>query len=668
MRLKSVVSLMLAVSPFLLSACGGSSSSSSQANNEIEITPSLGKISLATVYLYQSDSTTLLSSSEIGSDGLIKISYSGSYSGPIIVVVKGDSDATYFDESTGTDLAFGAGKLLRAIVPAGTTETAVTMLTEIAYQLSLVNSIPLTNTSVNLLNERVRVAMAPELGSIITPPVLFDSNTTAGSLENNDAGKYALRLAALADLGSLDATPALKVAEQMAWDFADGTLDGQGGGSAISGVLYNPTTIATDLTSKLSRFATSYGSNALQTVLANYSAISTSVNVDDLMSSGTGDTLPSYVAGQIVTMKYGSAAVGSPYINDEDVLFSFSSSGSLMLTDQYTVVATSFAVRGSEYIWVDSDNSIEYALSVHNDAIHEVNVTGIGGTPFYGQFTPVEEVTGGEALVPDGDGSALSDGNGVTGTIGLNTYTYTSHPVEDAALYAYFPLTDSSVFSAYANESNPLTFWQIAGLQNSLGTFDCGELGGGMPAVSLHINAAAYLGSECVIEVTAVSSTEIEGRFAAVLTNLGTVTNGYFRYEVPQETGTGGLADGEYGYSMDVDGENVTNSSVPALDGFDRQVASFLTLGDTPTFQMRMIPEGVSGTYNCGEGPNSFRLVSMYYQGFSSDNATYPGSCSISVNYASGIYSGTFSATLRNNAGGTMEITNGVVRNDGSEL
>lgn len=106
-------------------------------------------------------------------------------------------------------------------------------------------------------------------------------------------------------------------------------------------------------------------------------------------AGGGNGTLPVGVSGQVVNMVYSSAGAGSPYANDDEVLFTFSSSGMLTLTEQYTVVANSFVLRGNEYIWTDSPHSREYALSVLNGAIHEVNVTGLNGTPFYGQFSPV---------------------------------------------------------------------------------------------------------------------------------------------------------------------------------------------------------------------------------------------------------------------------------------
>lgn len=673
MKLKPLAYAVLLASPILLNGCGSSSSSGSPNPNpkEITVAPSLGKISDATVRLYKSDSTTLLGTGELSSDGNILISYSGSYAGPIVVVVSGDEDATYFDEASGTNINFVTGKQLRAIVPSGTTETTVSMLTELAYQISLSNSIALTDTSVAQLNELVRQALTPELTSIISVPLLFDSSTTTGALANDESGRYALRLAALAQLGS-GATPALSIAEQLAQDFADGTLDGMAGSSAIAGLLYNSSTFATELNTHLSTIAATYGSSALQTALSSYTAISGTIDFSGLTGSGSEtNELPSFVASKVVMMEYCCSASGSPYANGEQVQFTFSGSGALFLTEQSTEVAGSFTMRGSEYIWVDTQNSVEYALSVANNAINEVNIQGIGGTPFYGQFTPIEDETEEPVtLEPVGDGSALNGLSGATGTVSSTTYTYTGHPVEGAALYAYAPLNDTGIFTAY-NGNDAITRWTISGFPASVGNVECGT-DGSLPYVSLTLNGVPYLATECVIEIFSVSTTEVEGRFAASLSglqsSLGTVTDGYFRYVKPEEAPTGGLGSQEYGYSMDVDGVEVTDNQVLPLDGFDRQVANFLTLGDTPVFQIRMIPEGVSGSYTCGQGPNSFRLVSMAYDGYSTDNSSHPGSCSVNITYAAGIYSGTFSGTLFNSAGQSIAITNGIVRNDGTGL
>ncbi len=527
-----------------LGACGGGSSGGSDGGSDgssLTVTPSLGQVTNATVKLYQSDTTTLLGTGDSGADGVANIRYAGSYRGPVVVAVLGDDDAQYFDEASGSMVPFGAGKVLRAIVPSGTTRVGVTMLTEMAYRLSAENSIGLTDATVNQLNDRVRQALAPELASILTPPTPFDAATSAGSLDDSEAGRYALRLAALAQLGAGDATPALTVAEQLAWDMADGTLDGQNRGSAITGLVYNSTTFASDLAGHLGSEGSRYGNSALQAAVAGYGPISTTIDVADLVATST---LP--VAGQAVTMEYCCAAAGSIYNNGDRVLFTFSSSGTLFLTEQYTAVANSFTLRGSEYIWVDDTNGVEYALSLNNGQIHEVNITGIGGSPFYGQFAPASESggsSGGATLTPGGDGAALAGGNGATGTVGNTRYTYQGHPVPGSALYSYIPTNDTGLFDAFDGTS-AITKWSISGFPAAVGSYNCGARGA-LPAIGLTLNGVPYLAQECVIEIISISTTEVEGRFAAVdlssgANNLGSVSDGYFRYTTGNTGGDAG--------------------------------------------------------------------------------------------------------------------------------
>ena len=104
----------------------------------------------------------------------------------------------------------------------------------------------------------------------------------------------------------------------------------------------------------------------------------------------------------------------------------------------------------------------------------------------------------------------------------------------------------------------------------------------------------------------------------------------------------------------------------PSLDEFDRQVAGHLTLGDTPTLQLRMIPDGVVANYNCGDNA-PWRTIAISYGGSTTDGSTI-GSCTINVTSAGSIYEGTFSGTLYSSAGVEMVITNGFFRNDGSQL
>ena len=540
-----------------LSACGGSDHGStssdgdggSGSSTEYVISPSLGTLTNASVRLFQSDGSTELGKGDTGTTGTVTIAYDGDYSGPIIVAVIGDEDAQYYDEAIGSTVDFPEGSLLRALVPSGTTEVGVTILTEVAYQLALVNSIDLSeDTTINQLNERVRQALAPELSSILTPPTLFDNSIGTGSLDDNEADQYAARLAALAQLGGTGATPALSVAQQLAWDFSDGAVDGKHDGSPITNLVYTPANLVSDLNTALNDIARNFGTEMLAAALTGYGTPSLSADISDLLQPSDDDTtLPGGIAGQTVTMVFCCAASGAPFNDEDQVDFSFAADGSLTLTDKGrdTVIASNFTLRGSEYIWVDSNATpeIEYALSLNNGDIHEINLYGVGGTPFYGQFAPI---SGGDSnsstdLTPDGDGAALSGANGATGTVAGTSYTYSGHPVAMSELYAYNPVNITGLFDAY-DGSSAITRWSINGFPAATGSYDCGT-NGDLPGISLTLNGVPYMADNCVIEIISASTTEVEGRFAAHLidshgTELGTVTDGYFRYREP--TGQGG--------------------------------------------------------------------------------------------------------------------------------
>lgn len=94
----------------------------------------------------------------------------------------------------------------------------------------------------------------------------------------------------------------------------------------------------------------------------------------------TGGTLPPGVASKVVTFTFCCATAGAPYTNGQQVLFTFSSSGALFLTDQFTRVAPTFTVTANnEYVWTDA-SGLKYSLSLRNGAIHEVNLSNATGT------------------------------------------------------------------------------------------------------------------------------------------------------------------------------------------------------------------------------------------------------------------------------------------------
>ena len=131
---------------------------------------------------------------------------------------------------------------------------------------------------------------------------------------------------------------------------------------------------------------------------------------------GTSGTLPAGVAGKVVTMTFCCAASGAPYTNGQNLLFTFSSSGALFLTDQFTRVSETFVVTANnEYVWTDS-NGLKYALSLSNGQIHEVNINNTVGT-FLGQFNTPVSGSGGTGNVGNGTNTGS-----VTANLGSGPY------------------------------------------------------------------------------------------------------------------------------------------------------------------------------------------------------------------------------------------------------
>lgn len=363
----------------LLNACGGGGGSNDPTTQSISATPSLGQVQGASVKLYQADGTTLLGSTQLAADGSVSIEYAGDYSGAIVLELVGSASSSYFDEATGSDIATGSGVLLHALAPSRTTISAITPLTEIAYQIALSQNVTLTDAVINDINQRVRLALAPELSDLLAIPRLFNSTTTAADLGDDDAGRYALKLAALAKLGATDATPALTLIAQLAADLADGDLDGQAEGSAISGLLYTPASFAADLQTQLTTMAASYGNSALQTAAAGYASASTSIDISNLgggnnsgggSTSACGDTSS---AENFFASNAGNITVYATGGNGNMTTF-FDAAASYQLT-----LVASGSLGGPGYrVLSDTGNplGVVYDSAVHqfDDQVNEVNV------------------------------------------------------------------------------------------------------------------------------------------------------------------------------------------------------------------------------------------------------------------------------------------------------
>ena len=278
------------LSATLLVACGGGGGGGDNPKvdppleSTITVVPSLGAMSDATVNIYKSDGITLLGTGNLGSTGQATIVVNG-YSGPVIIEIAGNASAKYYDSAAGALVDFPAGTSIHAIAPVSSGTFAVTMLTELAYQEAVAsNDIPLNAATVTLLNTIIQSWFIPEIDNLLTVPTLFDSSTTVGSFGNDAAGKYAIRLAALAQLGDAQTAPMLAVMIALIEDIKDGVVDGKNGTLTVNAPYSD---FWVQLATQLSAMADNYGTPDLKTTVASYPPIAIANTTTQSLTVGT---------------------------------------------------------------------------------------------------------------------------------------------------------------------------------------------------------------------------------------------------------------------------------------------------------------------------------------------------------------------------------------------
>jgi hypothetical protein len=148
---------------------------------------------------------------------------------------------------------------------------------------------------------------------------------------------------------------------------------------------------------------------------------------------------------------------------------------------------------------------------------------------------------------------------------------------------------------------------------------------------------------------------------------------------LPVAGGASRVPEGRFGAVLDVNGTTFQylpdNAGVVIpITGLGAQ--RFLTMGGggsgvPNSVQLRMIPINQTGNFTCGEGPNSFRIVHIWFidqNGVSYRAGEGQGDCSITVSQVGAVYEGTFSGRVVSDAGDTITLSDGSFRNDGSSL
>lgn len=223
--------------------------------------------------------------------GLVRLKACAAHVGPYRIEFRGNSRATYFDESipiseslSGDWRPFTANDVLEAYTPDLSRHITVSTLTHAAAQMLAsgggysVEPKPIDRLRVLALGERARALVTVDrvhavnlrvrdlinqqflgtgltLGDILTPPELAYSPESLQSFGNNERGRYAQLLTSLSKTARAFnpalPNPAREMTRQLSRDLADGVLDGkdrQGADVAPAATrAYSPQTFANDV-------------------------------------------------------------------------------------------------------------------------------------------------------------------------------------------------------------------------------------------------------------------------------------------------------------------------------------------------------------------------------------------------------------------------------------
>ena len=256
---------------------GGDSTPQAAATTAVTVAPALGIFSRGTrVTIKKPNGERLGEEVEIpDATGKAVVNILPSYSGPILIEVRGGPGVTYFDENAvGTPNAlrpFGANDVLRAIAPAVQTAIGVTAATNAAVAvIEAANSgtIPAGITFDTIKRANAKIEAALGIADVLQAPRLVGADTPRTLNIANVEDRYAFQLAALAKL-AIPGKTALDVAKDLAKDMADGNLDGKVGTLTIPGVAYAASSIVADMQTKIGGAVAQFGDADSKTIVTN---------------------------------------------------------------------------------------------------------------------------------------------------------------------------------------------------------------------------------------------------------------------------------------------------------------------------------------------------------------------------------------------------------------
>jgi len=222
----------------------------------------------------------------------------------------------------------------------------------------------------------------------------------------------------------------------------------------------------------------------------------------------TAATVPASFAGTY-NLTYSQSASGGPFSNSQAVTLVVGTDNSLCVDGNALSSPVLRNGNAHEAIWKDTSASVEYALSSLVNGFNEVNVGGLGGSPFYGQL----------------QGSKSSDSTSCTSS-STPTPTVTASMTQlfelaETKLPEFFPPGSITLFL----DSYVYRFYQSTGVYMAFADGNVLLLGGGFG--DSVVNAGSISTVITALELYTAPGTGSSGGSATDLYNLnisGTVT------------------------------------------------------------------------------------------------------------------------------------------------
>jgi hypothetical protein len=251
----------------------------------------LGQFLGADVFVFFPDGRLLGNAPTDSVAGMVTIKPGRDYTGGLLVEIRGNDRAQYFEEGKGTLVPFPTGQVIRAIIPRIDRNIGVTPFSDAGFTLAaacLIEAVPgvcdekvgvapgttqppeevvkRANALVaSVVNQQVPAAL--QIDDVTRLPYIVGTGTKAGEVPaSSPRGRYGLVNIAFSKQAAMyntsETSPTLLAIRQLSADLSDGTLDGlKGSAPAVEAAkrTYDPNTLGTELSSALAQQTTRYG-------------------------------------------------------------------------------------------------------------------------------------------------------------------------------------------------------------------------------------------------------------------------------------------------------------------------------------------------------------------------------------------------------------------------